>query len=33
MAEAQDRVSRDQADVATLFKQLRFEVVQIITAE
>jgi site-specific DNA recombinase len=31
LAEALDRVSRDQADVATLFKHLRFAGVQIIT--
>ena len=31
VAEALDRVSRDQADVATLFKHLRFAGVQIIT--
>jgi site-specific DNA recombinase len=31
LAEALDRVSRDQADVATLFKHLRFAGVQIVT--
>jgi site-specific DNA recombinase len=31
LAEALDRVSRDQADVATLFEHLRFAGVQIIT--
>ena len=31
MAEALDRVSRDQADVATLFKHLRFAGVEIVT--
>jgi DNA invertase Pin-like site-specific DNA recombinase len=31
LAEALDRVSRDQADVATLFKHLRFASVQIVT--
>ena len=31
LAEALDRISRDQADVATLFKHLRFAGVQIIT--
>jgi site-specific DNA recombinase len=31
LAEALDRVSRDQADVATLFKHLRFADVQIVT--
>jgi site-specific DNA recombinase len=31
LAEALDRVSRDQADVATLFKHLRFAGVQILT--
>ena len=29
LIEALDRVSRDRADVATLFKHLRFAVVQI----
>jgi DNA invertase Pin-like site-specific DNA recombinase len=31
LAEALDRISRDQADVATLFKHLRFAGVPIIT--
>ena len=31
LAEALDRISRDQADVATLFKHLRFAGVQIVT--
>src|ERR1700694_4395836 len=31
LAEALDRVSRDQADVATLFKHLRFAGVQVVT--
>ncbi len=31
LAEALDRISRDQADVATLFKHLRFAGVSIIT--
>jgi DNA invertase Pin-like site-specific DNA recombinase len=31
LAEALDRVTRDQADVATLFKHLRFAGVQIVT--
>ena len=31
LAEALDRVSRDQADVATLFKHLRFAGVRIVT--
>ena len=31
LAEALDRISRDQADVATLFKQLRFAGVPIVT--
>ncbi|MGH6738608.1 MAG: recombinase family protein, partial [Bradyrhizobium sp.] len=31
LAEALDRISRDQADVATLFKHLRFGGVQIVT--
>ena len=31
LAEALDRISRDQADIATLFKHLRFAGVQIVT--